>query len=54
MWKFLPNKLFKGVIPPPKDYDPPLKWRVKFVASLFLAATAGLSVAFFPVMFHIT
>ena len=43
---FLPNKLFKGVIRPSKG-DPPLKWRVKFVASLFLTATAGLSVAFF-------
>ena len=45
MLKFLPNKLLlKGVIPPAKDADtpPPLK----FVASLFLAATAGLSVAF--------
>ena len=38
---------------PKKGTDPPLKWRVKFVASLFLTATAGLSVAFFPVMFHI-
>ena len=38
---------FKGVIPPSKEGNPPLKWRVKFVASLFLTATAGLSIAFF-------
>ena len=55
MWKFLPNKLFKGVIPPSKECDPPPPFKMthQICRITVFGGHCWFECSFFPVMFHI-
>ena len=51
--KFLPNKLFKGVIPPSKECDPPFKMTRQICRITVFGGHCWFECSFFPVMLHI-
>ena len=53
MQLFLPNKLFKGVIPPSKEGEPPLKMTRQICRITVFDGHCWFECRFFPVMFHI-